>query len=182
MNVTLAPRHAAEDVTRLKPACLLPAPRVGHVRLRCGSQLSFDSCLTPASPSPHHVTAGRRPEITPGFSMSPACSSWRQLTVIRSSRLVSPRGCGCRHDMERKRKEAVGQGWRRSCRGDVWGGQPSLWCLCRPSLCRGHPAEMSQPVPSPGSAAACVILLLSCACLGSAVQVSPSKCLGGSRG
>ncbi|XP_009584795.1 PREDICTED: proteinase-activated receptor 3-like, partial [Fulmarus glacialis] len=44
-----------------------------------------------------------------------------------------------------------------------------------PSLRRGHPAEMSRLVPSPGSAPVCVAFLLSCAWLGSATQFSPMR-------
>lgn len=62
------------------------------------------------------------------------------------------------------------------------GASPACGICARPSLRKGHPAEMSRPVPLPGSAAACVTLLLGCAWLSLATQFSPSKCRGGSGG
>jgi len=179
-------RHPARS--QLPPSCPTTGARKAPPDL-CGSQLSFDGCLVSASSSSQQAVACRRLETTPVSVTSPGCSA----AAATGGHLALPASCLAawttgtwaapgRDEEEKEEGCQLGGGWCPSCHGDTQRGQPCLWHLCRPSLCRGHSAEMSQPTPSLSSAAACVTILLSCAWLCSATQLSPSKCLVGSGG
>lgn len=175
-----------------------PRPTPGARRAlpaRCGSRPSSDGCLTSASSSLQRAIMCPWLEISPASVTPPGClldgggSCWRSSRAPRLACGHSGGGDGSRiwaasgRDVEEKEEGCQwGGGQCPSQGGGARWGQLCLCRLCGPCLRRGHPAEMSRPVPSPASAAARAALLLGCAWLGSAAQSSSGRCFGGTGG
>lgn len=167
--------------SQLPPSCPTPGARTAPPA-RCGSQQSFDGCLTSASSYLQRAILYWWLEITPASMTPPGARWWWQLVVILCSPppvwLLAPRGHGQDTGTMRRRKT---KGARRegasACPATVRHGGTSPACgICADPAC----AEATlQRCPS---CCLYITLLLSCTWLGSAIQFSPSKCLGGSGG
>lgn len=165
----------------LGASCHLPVPHTGHKQLRLPAVLltrlpPAASCLLPP---PHGAAVCRWLETAlPPQWCAPDARRWCQPAVTSCSSLT-PRDCGQDAGVTwwRQKEGASGEGT-----GDSPAVSPALRRLCGAGWHSGRSAEMARLLLSPGSAAACVTLLLGCAWLGSAAQPSPGKCLGGSGG
>lgn len=163
--------------SQLPPSCPTHGAQTAPFS-RCASHPPASSCLLPASSSPRCgcvPAAGNRSPL----DGVPQMLGGGDLVVVTSCSSLTPQDCGQDAGVTWWRQK---EGASREGTGDSPAVSPALRRLCGAGWHSGHSAEMARLLLSPGSAAACVTLLLGCAWLGSAAQPSPGKCLGGSGG